>query len=160
MNDNLNEQIWNLLRNIQNQTRQHTLIYCHQCGISIQDALLIHEVLNHPDISLVRLSQHLGLSKSTVSSMVFRLEERGVLLREIPPNNRRTIQLRVSTEYMDRPEVSLLRKQLVGGLFKEMNQEDADIILKGLEKLNEMIVRPSGDPEHTADSAQSSRAEE
>ncbi len=140
MNDNLNEKIWNLLRNIQNQTRQHTLRYCHQCGVSIQDALLIHEVSNHPDISLVRLSKLLGLSKSTVSSMVFRLEEGGILLREIPRNNRRTIQLRVSSEYMDRPEVSLLRNQMIGGLFKEMTQQDAEIILKGLEKLNGMIA--------------------
>lgn len=145
MNDTLNEQVWNLLRAIQNKTRQHILLHCHQFGISIQDAMLIHEVSNHPDISLNQLSQNLGLSKSTVSSMVSRLEEQGVILREIPPNNRRTVQLRVSSEYMKRPEVDIIRSQLIAGLFKEISPEDAAIILSGLEKLNELIITSESD---------------
>lgn len=145
MNDTLNEQVWNLLRAIQNKTRQHILLHCHQFGISIQDAMLIHEVSNHPDISLNQLSQNLGLSKSTVSSMVSRLAEQGVILREIPLNNRRTVQLRVSSEYMKRPEVDIIRSQLIAGLFKEISQEDAAIILSGLEKLNEMIITSESD---------------
>ena len=135
-----NEQIWDLLRNIQKKMREHLYQTFQKYGFSVQEALLIRELVYYPNITLNELSKRLGLSKSTVSSMVCRMEEQGIILREIPQTNRRIVQLKVSPEYSNRPEVIEIRSKLAESLVKNMTSDDARIILEGLTKLDALMV--------------------
>jgi len=134
------ERIWDLLRTVQNKRRGRINRYSRQCGLSLQEAILLREIVCKPGITTVELSQMLGMSKSTISSMINRLEGDGIVTREIPKNNRRITLLRISPEYGKRQDIIELRNDLVQSLFKELSEVDADIIIKGLEKLNELMI--------------------
>ena len=134
------ERIWDLLRTVQNKRRGRINRYSRQCGLSLQEAILLREIVCKPGITTVELSQMLGMSKSTISSMINRLEGDGIVTREIPKNNRRITLLRISPEYGKRQDIIELRNDLVQSLFKELSEADADIIIKGLEKLNELMI--------------------
>lgn len=133
------EQIWILLRDIETKKRRYFSLFSKKFGLSVQDGYLLREISSQPGITLSEVSELLGLSKSTVSSMVARLEEKGLLLREIPPTNRRIVNLRISPDIRQNAEMELLKNQMMDDLLKELSQEDAAIIIRGLEKLNEQI---------------------
>ena len=146
------ERIWILLRDIQTKKRGYFSLFSKRFGLSVQDGYLVREISSQPGITLSELSDLLGLSKSTVSSMVARLEEKGILTREIPRNNRRIVQLRISSELRQNPEISLLRSQMMEGFLKELSQEDATVIINGLEKLNELMAHSADHEEYPGDS--------
>ncbi|GAB6180486.1 hypothetical protein JCM14036_18050 [Desulfotomaculum defluvii] len=139
MNNNQKERIWTLMRDIQTKKRRYFSLFSKRFGLTVQDGYLLREISSQPGITLSELSDLLGLSKSTVSSMVFRLEEKGLLIRTIPHNNRRIVQLMISPEIRQNPEIVLLKSRMMNGFLKELSQADAHIIIKGLEKLNELI---------------------
>jgi DNA-binding MarR family transcriptional regulator len=141
MSNSQKEQIWNLLRDIQTKNRCYFRAFSSKIGLSSKDVSLLREVSAQPGITISELSDLLGLSKSTVSSMVSRLEEKQFIVREIPKDNRRIVQLRISSEFRQNPEIAQLRTQMMNGFIKELNPKDATVIINGLEKLNELICK-------------------
>ncbi len=139
MGNEYKEQIWNQLRVIQNKMRGYLHEFGKKCGMSLQEILLLREIAARPGITLVEISHTMGMSKSTTSSMVSRLEERGAIIREIPKYNRRIVLLRVSPDFSKRPEIIETRTELVSGLLKDISEEDAVIIMEGLERLDRLL---------------------
>lgn len=133
------QMLWTLLKAVQTKTKQRIGEYCHSCGISVQEAVLLREVASAPGITLVELCRRGGLTKSTASSMIARLEERGILVREVPPENRRTIRLYLVEGFSKRPEVAELKDKLYNDLFGQLTDEETDAVLLGLKILNDRM---------------------
>jgi len=68
------------------------------CGlpIAVSDAHALMELLHNPGIEQVELAKRLGLSKSAVSRLLLRLENRGLVQRAISKEDRRAHDLRLS----------------------------------------------------------------
>lgn len=62
--------------------------------------MALRQIHNTPFITLKELSERLNLSKSTVSGIVTQLEKQGVIIREIPEDNRRIVKLSLSDDFM------------------------------------------------------------
>ena len=87
--------------------------------------------------SLKDLSRAVGLAHSTVSGIVDRLAERGLVERQTDPGDRRATIIRVSptvTEYMQNTYPSLAIHPLKQALDRA-TPEDRDTILRGLRLL-------------------------
>ncbi len=139
MNDSVQEQIWRIISNIQKKKDTRLRHFLKEFDISTHDTLLLRELSIHPNITLIELAELLNLPKSTVSSMINRLVKRNIVDRTIPENNRRTVQLNISGDFLMHPTIASFTEQLKTGLLGNMSEEDARIILKGLEKLEELL---------------------
>ena len=78
-----------------------------------------------PSITLQALSEHMNLTKSTVSGIVDRLEKQGVVTREIPKDNRRIVKLSISEEFKND---SIMKKAISSGRGK--GETDDEIIIR------------------------------
>lgn len=133
------ELIWKLFRTVQNKTKSYIGYLCRQNGISLQEGILLREVSHKPGITSNELSHKLNLAKSTISSMITRLEENGMIERHIPKHNRRIVELRIPASYSERPEVKKVKEEFFDGLFNPSTPEDIQEIINGLTKLNEIL---------------------
>jgi DNA-binding MarR family transcriptional regulator len=68
------------------------------CGVTLTQCHTLLELDHHDNISLKELSQKLGLDKSTLSRIVEGLVNLGLVDREVPKNNRRTIKIKLTKQ--------------------------------------------------------------
>jgi len=100
---------------------------------------LIIGLHKNPYITLKEMSECLGLSKSTVSGMVDRLVGQGVVVREIPEDNRRTVRLSLSPDFKKNNVLKDLADKYINDSLKDASEEDLDKIITGLEILHRLI---------------------
>lgn len=134
--------ILELIRLTQKKLRNIAISISKRHGITFVQLSAIVVLRDNPGISLNELSQKMGLSKSTVSAIVERLEEKGIVTREIPVNNRRTVKLSVSREYLDRCSQGTKENEIFLKYtenIRKLSDEDANAVINGLEKLFDCI---------------------
>lgn len=133
---NYAEEIMTLFRSIQKNFRDYMFTKTREHGFTTPQLLLIFELSTNPGIKLNDLSDRLGLSKSTVSGIVDRLEVQGVVERNIPKNNRRIVELYLSKDFLERKDILRLKEKYFLDIAKNIEPEEAEKIIYALEKLN------------------------
>jgi MarR family transcriptional regulator, organic hydroperoxide resistance regulator len=111
-------------------------------GFTVTQLSLMFVLYRDPNIMLNELSEKMGLSKSTVSSMVERLEKQGVVVREIPKDNRRIVRLSLEQKFVEKHKDMLeLKQKFISDIFKfqDVSRQDADKVIYALEKMITMI---------------------
>lgn len=95
-----------------------------------------------PSRTVGSLAAHLKLSAPTVTGIVDRLEEAGLVERRRDKSDRRVVEV-VATERGRRlvSEVFAAREERLRGFFAAMEEEDARALLRGLEAFREAIIR-------------------
>ena len=134
-NCDCNLNIFGLIRSIQSCMCGKVEDKAKEIGLNSTQMLIAHEIYENPDISLNGLCERLELPKSTVSRLVEELVRKGVLLREIPEENRRIVRLRVSEEYKFHASLGTVGKNLIG----KMDDERSKRILSALEELKSAL---------------------
>jgi DNA-binding MarR family transcriptional regulator len=73
---------------------------CSDCpfGITFSQCHAMMEIEDLKNKTLQEISDLMNLDKSTVSKTIDNLHRRGYVLREIPPDNRRTVRLSLTAE--------------------------------------------------------------
>lgn len=104
-------------------------------GINSTQMLLIYEIYENKDISLNSLCNRLELPKSTVSRLVDELVKKGILIREIPGENRRIVKLRVSEDFLTAGEIDSMGNSIMG----KMDNEKTERIIAALEELRAVL---------------------
>jgi DNA-binding MarR family transcriptional regulator len=110
-----------------------------QYGFTGPQIGLIIGLHKNPYITLKEMSECLGLSKSTVSGMVDRLVGHGVVIREIPEDNRRIVRLSLSPDFQKNNVLKELADKYINDSLKDASEEDLDKIITGLEILYRLI---------------------
>src|SRR5438105_15735645 len=67
-----------------------------RAGLTIVQLKALYKISSKPNIHLGDLAEQLRLTNSTVSGVIDRLVHNGLVERIIPPENRRTISLRLT----------------------------------------------------------------
>ncbi|MBB4823379.1 DNA-binding MarR family transcriptional regulator [Sporosarcina luteola] len=65
-------------------------------GLTVPQLKALYKISSHPDIGLVELAESLKLTNSTVSGVVDRLVQQGLIERQVPPHDRRSVTIRLS----------------------------------------------------------------
>lgn len=112
-------------------------------GFTAPQLGVIFHLYAMPSITLQALSEHMGLTKSTVSGIVDRLEKQGVVTREIPKDNRRIVKLSISEEFKKNNDVCKMKKEFIADFISEsIRNTDSDEVEKmiyGLRKFSILL---------------------
>jgi len=135
------DRIIELFRSIQKNFKEYFFEKTRQYGFTVPQTMVIFQLYHNPFITLQELSDKLGLSKSTVSGIIDRLEQHGVVVREIPKENRRIVKLSLSPEFSGINNLLDLKKKYFVDIMKNANQEDIEKIICGMEKLAALMKR-------------------
>ncbi len=129
-----------LFKQIQQRFRRKIMEIPEVKSMTMPQIILIHILFEHPGITLTELSRHMSLAKSTVSGIVDRLEDQGLVERHRPEDNRRTVCLKL-TEACDRKKDSIMeiKKAYTLELLSKGTPEEIRGILEGLETLNRLL---------------------
>lgn len=138
---NPSERIVFLFKSIQKIYRDQIFEKSRQYGFTGPQIGLILGLSKHPYSTLNELSECIGLSKSTVSGIVNRLVCQGVVIREIPENNRRIVRLSLSPEFQKNNVIKELMSKYIADSLKKANEEDLKKIISGLEILHDLLSK-------------------
>ncbi|WP_040412384.1 MarR family transcriptional regulator [Desulfosporosinus sp. OT] len=136
---NPSERVIFLFKSIHKIYRNQMCEKSRQYGFTGPQIGLIYGLHKNPFSTLNELSDYLGLSKSTVSGIVDRLVGQGVIIREIPENNRRIVRLSLSPEFEKNNVLKELMNKYFADILKEASEEDIEKIISGLEILYTLI---------------------
>lgn len=133
------EKVMTLFKSIQKMYREQFFEKTKQFGFTGPQLGIIFGLHAKPFITLNEMSEHMGLSKSTVSGIVDRLVSQGVVKREIPEDNRRIVRLSLSQDFLNNNDLICLKNNYIFDIVKVASQEDMEIIIAGLDKLNTLM---------------------
>lgn len=142
---NPSERIILLFKSVQKILRDQVFEKSRQFGFTGPQIILILALSKKPYSTLNELSKCIGLSKSTVSGIVNRLVGRGVVIREIPENNRRIVRLSLSPEFEKNNVIKELMEKYIMDTLKDADEKDLEKIISGLETLCNLLSQ-SDDP--------------
>jgi MarR family transcriptional regulator, organic hydroperoxide resistance regulator len=115
-------------------------------GLTFPQVSAVTTLYERGALSLNELSTELGLSHSTVSGIVDRLERRGFVRRTVDSVDRRVSRISVTDEVVGYVEKGLPRGQ-AGRLepaLKAATREQRRMILEGLALLHSLLEKTSG----------------
>lgn len=97
-------------------------------------------ILDHLDevdpIGVSALAKHMGVTPSTMSLNIDRLEKKGYVKRSISPKDARKVEVRISESGLRvREAKSVLDPLLVEGLLNQLGEQDRNEAISGLKKL-------------------------
>jgi DNA-binding MarR family transcriptional regulator len=133
------ERVVYLFKAVHKMYRDQIFEKSRQYGFTGPQIGLIIGLSKNPYITLKEMSECLGLSKSTVSGMVDRLVGQGVVIREIPEDNRRIVRLSLDPEFQKNNVLKELANKYINDSLKDASEEDLDKIITGLEILYKLI---------------------
>ena len=136
------ERVVFLFKSIQKKYRDQIFEKSRQYGFTGPQIGLIIGLHKNPYLTLKEMSECLGLSKSTVSGIVDRLVEKGVVLREIPEDNRRIVRLSLSSDFQKNNVLKELTNKYINDSLKDASEEDLNKIITGLEILYQLLCTP------------------
>lgn len=114
-----------------------------ESGFTAPQLGVIFHLYSMPSITLNELSDHMNLTKSTVSGIVDRLAKQGVVIREIPEDNRRIVKLSISEEFKKNNDICSIKKKFINGFItdsiKKMPPEEIEKVIYGLRQFSIML---------------------
>ena len=133
------QKIMYLLRKIQGNLNCQMQSSAKSFGLTTSQFMVMFEIYNNKDISLIELSEKLDLHKSSVSRLVDQLVNQEIVIREIPKENRRIIKLSISDEFLKKKDVLDITSELNDSIATDLEPEKADAIILALEELISVI---------------------
>lgn len=133
------QRIMHLLRTIQGKLNCHMQSSAKDFGLTASQFMVMFEIYNNENISLNELSENLELPKSSVSRLVDQLVNQEIVIREIPKENRRTVRLFISPEFLNRADVTEVSNHLNDPIKVSLEPQRAEQIITALEELSEII---------------------
>ncbi len=132
----------NCLRQIARALRQPVEAEISRGKLTAAQRGAMRALAHHPaGLSLKDLSQEVGLSHSTVSGIVDRLESRGVIVRAVDPHDRRRTVITVSKEVREyiRTTLPTLSAKPLSAALRKMRAPDRAALLRRLEQLRDLL---------------------
>lgn len=137
------DEIIEIFKNIRKTIRNKYEQIVKKYGFTEQQLSAIFFLYKTPFSTLNKLSDYMGLSKSTVSGIVDRLAKQGVVTREIPEDNRRIVKLSIAKEFKKNNDICSMKKKFMNDLLsdslKKANQEEVEKIIYGLRQFSILL---------------------
>lgn len=111
-----------------------------QYQLTIPQIAVIILLNEHKEMSITDISQKMGLSKSTVSGIIDRMEKIGIITRKRSEHDRRIVTA-ILTEQFQRHGLELEQNfdRLICEVFNTVSEQTLLEIVKGLELFNRIV---------------------
>ena len=112
-----------------------------KAGITVPQRIVMHQLFKLGPLSVKELSQKVGLTHSTISGIVDRLERKGMAARFQDPEDRRFTKVTVSENvknYLQNQHPRHLFEFMMD-VFKDASVEEQRIILDGVTTLRRLL---------------------
>jgi MarR family transcriptional regulator, organic hydroperoxide resistance regulator len=104
--------------------------------------MLMGTLAHHGEMKVSDLSEKLGLSNSTVSGILDRLENQGLVERTRSKEDRRVVYIKVTDEFRKHSQKHFEEiNKLIESMMDKATPEELDIILEGMNTLEKVIDR-------------------
>jgi len=112
-------------------------------GITAPQGMVLGILSKENRIKITELSSKLSLPNSTVSGILDRLENQGMVVRERSEKDRRVVYASISPQYMDiHRDFHKKIKLRIENVMNQGTSEDLNDIFKGLNTLKKLLSAP------------------
>lgn len=110
------------------------------CGITVPQGMVIRTIGKYGKMKISELSNKLGLSNSTVSGIVDRLEKQGMVERIRGKEDRRVVYVCLTTKF-EKMHQDIHRKadENIRSVMNKGTQEDINKVMDGLNTLKKLL---------------------
>lgn len=134
--------IFRVLKRVGHLLKQNMEKYFSDMKLTGPQGMLMGILAHDGEMKISDLSEKLGLSNSTVSGIIDRLEKQGLVERIRSKEDRRVVYVNVTAEYSRsaKDQFSRIEKHFEDVIDKA-TAEEVEIILKGLDTLEKLMER-------------------
>jgi DNA-binding MarR family transcriptional regulator len=132
--------IINLIRNLNKSMRHRFHDFMQDSGLTFPQLSVISTLTKNGELKVSVLSDKIGLSDSTVSGILDRLEQKNIIRRERNQDDRRVVKIALTEgsrkfckDFHKRAE------EHFSNLLKRLSEQEIKDIIKGLETLNSVL---------------------
>ena len=133
-------QIISMNRNINRTLRHEFHGLMQDSGFTFPQLSVISILAKNGKQKVSDISERIGLSDSTVSGILDRLEQKGIIERKRNKDDRRVVKIYLSNGSQEIcQEFHRKREEYFAHLLKELSEQEINDIIKGLEILNRVV---------------------
>ena len=107
--------------------------------LTVPEMMIMLELYENKVLSLNELSEKIQLPKSSASRIIDQLVSKGYVIRKIPEENRRTVELSISPECLDCIDVTCINDKFDDLIMGGLEPEKAQRMILALEELNSTL---------------------
>lgn len=131
-----------LLRQVMDALRQNMKQQYKDMNLTGPQVMVMHILAHHGEMKISALSEKLGLSNSTVSGILDRLEKQGLVERTRSKEDRRVVYVNASAEFgRNAQEHHQEIERKFAAMMHKATPEELDTILQGLDTLKKVMDR-------------------
>jgi len=109
-------------------------------GITMPQAMVMGALFDSGEMKVTELSKKLGLTNSTVSGIIDRLEKQQLIERIRNTEDKRVVMIKISDKFRDKHENHMKIAEVeIEKLFRKASIEEIDKIIDGLDVLKKII---------------------
>lgn len=119
-------------------------IGCHfkEMNLTGPQGMLIGTLFHHGEMKVSDLSEKLGLSNSTVSGILDRLEKQGLVERMRSKEDRRVVYVNITEDFKEQSKKQFVEiNKMIEQMINRATPEELDKILEGMEALRNVVER-------------------
>ncbi|MCM0646999.1 MarR family transcriptional regulator [Clostridium swellfunianum] len=127
-----------VMANIKNRIGNHF----KELNLTRPQGMLLGTLAHQGEMKVSELSESLGLSNSTVSGILDRLENQGLVERIRSKEDRRVVYVKITEEFRKHSQKHFDEvNKLIEEMMNKATQEELDIIFKGMDMLRQVVKR-------------------
>lgn len=131
-----------ILKNVMESVKQQVHEHFKEMNVTGPQGMLMGTLAHFGEMKVSELSEKLGLSNSTVSGMLDRLENQGLVERTRSKDDRRVVYVKVTCEFTKHSQKRFQEiEKIFGAMMSKATSEELDVILLGLDTLQMVIDR-------------------
>lgn len=132
----------NLMKEVMAKIKQRVENHFKEINLTRPQGMLMGTLAHHGEMKVSDLSEKLGLSNSTVSGILDRLENQGLVERIRSKEDRRVVYVKVTDEFRKHSKKHFEEmNKLIENMMSKAAPEELDIILEGMNTLKKVMDR-------------------
>lgn len=131
-----------VLKRVGHMLKQSMDKHFNDMNLTGPQGMLLGILIHDGEMKISDLSEKLGLSNSTVSGIIDRLEKQGLVERVRSKEDRRVVYVNVTDEYRKSAKEKFCRlEKYFEDVIDKATSDEVEVILKGLDTLEKLLDR-------------------
>lgn len=116
--------------------------YFKEKNLTGPQGMLMGNLAHHGEMKICELSERLGLSNSTVSGILDRLENQGLIERTRSREDRRVVYVKVTDEFRKQSKKNFEEiNKMIEQMMSKATPDELEIMLEGMKTLEKVLNR-------------------